>query len=704
MLGIHNRGLRKLIESAYRVAWIISGLLWLTACGRSPEVSPRPENLDPVAASIRDLTGARTRIVWVQDVGDGSDYLARGTGLRLMGLDTDDHRGEREILPTPRNFVKPLFTSDGKHILFSDRIHGTMHRVAWEGGDVEDLGQGFAAAVWRDPETRVQWLYYLRDFIEDGNLLPTHGSLYRKPLTPLPRNRTRDTGGVVMSDIQISEDSFQLTADGRLASAAFPWPEVGYLNLDNQTWHRLGRGCWVAMAPDAPYHFWVLDGPHRNLTLFQIDPFERWMVNISQLPGHPGYEVYHPRWSNHSHILAVTGPYKVGEGAYRLSGGGADVEVYLGRFSEDRREVAAWVRATFNAFANFYPDVWVEPDPRGQTSQPFSAALPATRDWTWPVEDTSLVYLWQTLNGRHEVPASDSRPALLCRPEPFGHARYGRHFEMLIENGGFRDREAGRRAVEALAGASTFSLELTVHQDREVEEEAGVVFLSLAGSETDLVSIGREGGRAVFQMGDQRVESEPIHWPATFHLVASVDSGQVHVYREGEVILQADMRPIDWPADQGGELRLGDGRWVGSLEGIAIYARALTAREAQLNSRLYRQTMTDRTRSTVYEVEGRIVATSSIPSPADIAPYRRALVANEVDVTFKTGEGPITQRILVAHWALLDAEVLPTAERVIGEVYAMRLEPFDNRPELEGERLAIDTDDLLLDLYFDHQF
>ena len=31
---------------------------------------------------------ARTRVVWVQDMGDGSDVDAQGSNLRLMGLDT----------------------------------------------------------------------------------------------------------------------------------------------------------------------------------------------------------------------------------------------------------------------------------------------------------------------------------------------------------------------------------------------------------------------------------------------------------------------------------------------------------------------------------------------------------------------------------------------------------------------------------------
>src|SRR5262249_34585809 len=59
------------------------------------------------AAAVRDLTGARTRVVWVQ--GDGADPYAAGFNLELKGLDTEDGKGERAILAARGSYVKPLF-------------------------------------------------------------------------------------------------------------------------------------------------------------------------------------------------------------------------------------------------------------------------------------------------------------------------------------------------------------------------------------------------------------------------------------------------------------------------------------------------------------------------------------------------------------------------------------------------------------------
>ena len=50
------------------------------ACSTETRVGPSGE--------VRNLTGAHTRVVWVQQ--DGTDPLAAGDNLVLMGFDTED--------------------------------------------------------------------------------------------------------------------------------------------------------------------------------------------------------------------------------------------------------------------------------------------------------------------------------------------------------------------------------------------------------------------------------------------------------------------------------------------------------------------------------------------------------------------------------------------------------------------------------------
>ena len=107
-----------------------------------------------------DIDNARTRVVWVQDMGDGSDVDAQGSNLRLMGLDSEDGKGERAILGTLKNYAKPLMTPSGNRVVYSDRIRKKIYVVNWDGSGLRELVGGFGLAVWRDPRDGREWIYY----------------------------------------------------------------------------------------------------------------------------------------------------------------------------------------------------------------------------------------------------------------------------------------------------------------------------------------------------------------------------------------------------------------------------------------------------------------------------------------------------------------------------------------------------------------
>jgi hypothetical protein len=100
-------------------------------------------------------------------------------------------------------------------------------------------------------------------------------------------------------------------------------------------------------------------------------------------------------------------------------------------------------------------------------------------------------------------------------------------------------------------------------------------------------------------------------------------------------------------------------------------------------------------------VEARVIEAAPLPTPQSILPYRRAMLVNEyevVQVLEGTYEGT---KILVAHWVIRDGQVLATAIRESGSIHRMTLEPYDAHPELEGERLVMDSDAFELRLYLD---
>jgi|GEM_PF-3386244 len=306
------------------------------------------------ADGLRTLVGARARMVWVRAVDPASkDAGARHAGFHLMGIDTEDGRGVREILRGPISSRKPLLTPDGRRVVFTDVPLGRIGVVDWDGTNLRYLAHGFAANVWADPETGRTWVYAVEGPI---NPIPFSG----KPLIrfDLDRPKVRE---VLWDRTEISLDNLHISADSRHIFGQFPWPNVGIADLTNGTLEATGGGCWTSWSPDKSNVTWIFDGLHRNL-IFE-DPATRlaWTVPINQAPGVDGFEVYHPRWANHRQFFTMTGPYKEGKGTNRIGQAGREVEIYAGRFSKDLRRVERWVKITTDAGPDFFPDLWIDP-------------------------------------------------------------------------------------------------------------------------------------------------------------------------------------------------------------------------------------------------------------------------------------------------------------------------------------------------------
>ena len=111
------------------------------------------------ASAVETVTGGRTKVVWIQDLGDGTDVLGLGRQLVLMGFDTDDDRGERRILDLPGSYAKPLITPSGDRIIYGDRLEGTVMVVDWTGQNLRHLAGGVPLAVWANPDDATEWVY-----------------------------------------------------------------------------------------------------------------------------------------------------------------------------------------------------------------------------------------------------------------------------------------------------------------------------------------------------------------------------------------------------------------------------------------------------------------------------------------------------------------------------------------------------------------
>ncbi len=707
-------------------------------CCLSPAARAQQSEKDaakPTAQAIRALTGARTRLVWVQDVDDKDDPYAQGTRLRLMGLDTDDGKGERVIVAEPSNYLKPLLTPRGDRIVYGNRYQNKVFVVNWDGSGKRELTVGGVAEVWLDPKTGVEWAYV------QNKAADKKAPIQRVRLdNPAIREPVWDKTPVDASE----HGNFQLSADGTRAAGLFPWPSGGVANLTTGEWQQTSGGCWTSMSPDDSYRMWVFDGPHRNIYLHHNGKQQK--VVLSDAPGVDGQEVYHPRWSNHPRVMAMSGP---GKGSHH---GGKQVEIHLGRFAGDFTRIESWTRATHNERGDYFPDVWVQPPAAkpasaAQTVAAGTAAKPApaaakpdkiaarsqpakpenkggkesknkpqdqaAKSGAWPFDGAGLVFACDATTGRSEVLSGDNKRRG-CELQARGRARPGRFRVMDVAGGAFTVSGADDAILAACKKTNRLSIEAVfASASRDQKGPVRIVTFSSNASSRNF-TLGQEGGKLVLRLRtpstganatNPQVELCVLPDERPHHVVVTYEPGRLLCYLDGRQVLSTGAVQGNFSNWEAHHLLLGDewdgGRdWAGTIETAAIFNRVLGLEEARRRSEAALARLKSRKPAARWTVQARLLKTMPAPDPKAIAPYRRALVEYQYEIE-KVSEGAWRggKKILVAHWAVLDGKNVPI-ERKTGQSYPLKLERFDDNPQLESERRATDDSAFDLDVFY----
>ncbi|HVW00739.1 MAG TPA: LamG-like jellyroll fold domain-containing protein, partial [Planctomycetaceae bacterium] len=613
-----------------------------------------------------------------------------------MGFDSRDGRGERAILGDVKNFAKPMLSPDGERVVFSDRYAKQAFVVNWDGSGLRRIGAGYAVEVWTDPNGKT-WVYLCNQVgaIDSINFK----SLRRVPLAGRGRPE------VVWDKGEISPDNFQLSADGTHAGGEFPWPHGGVFDLTTKTWRKCADGCWASMAPDNSYLSWVFDGPHRNIYLYPPNGGAGWKVPLNTAELTEGFEVFHPRWSNHVRYLAATGPYKVKLAAVNtIAGGGPEVEAYIGRFSDDYRKIDSWIQVTHNQRGDFHPDVWIADGAKSSidTNVLASAAPPAQTNDRWPGTADGLVFVWDNAAADNLVPGEPPRP---CRVEARGHAKFERFFDMDCTEGSFVS-DSGPAVSAGCRASDELTLEAAITPGRVPQSGARIIALAtnvnarnfLLSQDRDTLVLElhtrneKSAHRTVFRLG--KLTAGHQH-----HVVVTVANGKVQCFVDGkeesiETTYPGDFRAWSDASLVFGEDVTGKSNWNGRLEAIAMYDRALSANAAARQFELFASRLVTRKPIESLRLRLKCLETSPIPDPRSIVPYRRALVLNRFQVE-KVLQGKFEgSEVVVGQWGILDKEVVPAAQLRVGQTLDLTVEPFDLHPELKSERQIVELDKL----------
>lgn len=641
----------------------------------------------------------RFRLVWLQDYGDGRDALAMGSNMVVYGYDSRDGKGERRLIDKKGSFYLPLFTPDGQSVIVSDRKARKMFLIDWESGDIEELGDGVAVEVWQDTERRFfigkprVWVYCFSGPQRE------HKNGTRQPLYRFPLDNPNKKE-LIWNKSMVAWSNLQLSRDGEVIGGLFPWPNGGIVWQKDKRWQRFGRGCWASLSPDNSKLLWIFDGLHRNVQVYDVMKGKNWKVNINNAPGINGFEVYHPRWSNHPRYFVVTGPYEKGEGGNKIGGGGENVEIYIGRFDKKVKRVEDWAKVTNNSRADFFPELWIENGEKANLTDDISKVTlsdpPKVKKIGWPAATDRLIFVWDNMKAPNQLSEKSPVGFLQCNIDLKGRALHTRNFQLAISDGWGETGDAGSKIGKALAKSGQAAIEFTLTPERG---QQGSILL-FSGSKKSVLSIDqdKEKFRLISGSGGTGVE-----WPNIFkkriplHFSLNIDRKVAELFVNGKSQGKKKLG-IDFAATPIENFYLGDidGNWSGIIEKIAIYDQQMSSQQIEETSSLAKRvTRPDAVDTTL--IEGHLLETTEIPAPDSIGAYSRALVVNTYKVDRVIDGAFEEDRILVAEWAVLDRKVVRTYSK---ESEQLTLEKFSDHPELEGERQMMDIFEPDLEMYY----
>ncbi len=651
-------------------------IAWKEAQGKQPQTA-KTKKRGGREEEILALTGSPTRVVWTQ-ARDGSHY---GDNAYLVGMCTEDGKGEHRLLSEPGNFAKPVLSPDGRQVIYSDRKSNTFYALHWDGSDHRELGKGYASDVWRDPSDGHLWVYYRGG---DGR---TKGGVMRLRLDdPETREKVWDktpTGHKVVP-------WFRLSADGTHAATAFPYNSCGVADLRSGKWEKYGNGCWASLAPDNSYRYFNFLGSHREIGFHEAGKREYRKIFVAGGPGVGKNKVYFPRWSHDARFLTVTGP-KFTE----------KQEILLGKFDRDYTRVDDWVQISRNDKMDLFGDAWTKRgwEAKLGTKAPSIVEKPPVprRDLakfkTWPGDQRELVFLWENHHATNQTAAGR-----LCRIRARGRAFFGRHYEMILTGGHAMAEEIEQPLAKACQANDAITLEAT---------------LTAYGSEGEGKILSSEGNVALMQKGDQlrlqlrtskgeqQLDLGRVDLGRAQHVLVSYRSGNLAAYFNGKEVKATSELSGDLDEWNPQPLVFGDGQWDGTLEGINVYARAIDAEEARHKYQLYADRLQKRKPVETLHVEGKLVEMTETPTVDSLQEYARGMVVHAYEVAKVIDGSESAPKIQVAHWVILDRQILPEmSERKLGESYDLHLEPLASHPQLESERSFNDCEDFDIPIYY----
>jgi hypothetical protein len=285
---------------------------------------------------------------------------------------------------------------------------------------------------------------------------------------------------------------------------------------------------------------------------------------------------------------------------------------------------------------------------------------------------------------------------------------------MWLQNGPVRVEGFDAPMIEAVKRTGAFTLEF-VAAPASIDDAGPRRIIRLAKDPDGLCfSVEQRGDKLVFRLrthesgpDGKEVEVATLERGRLYRVAIGFARDGLTAWVDGRRVLETDAVPgglWDWPEDAqllfGDESGDGGLPWHGLLEGVAVYDRKITDEEAARKAELYAAKLAARPERPVYEADLELVRRHEPPDLEEISPYRRALVLNLYKVLDDSPVADANGEVRVAEWILLDGKE-PEANKPLhnGMRRTMRLQRYEDHPQLESERMIGEPYDLDHQLY-----
>lgn len=666
-------------------------LLLIVVVGLSPAVQIRAEG-EPDAG---------TREGWRRMSQLGSGFVvweSNRTGRWRLWRRELDGSGLRQISPEEpgRDHFCPHLAPDGKRLVYVSYPAGTdtyqekapqggvpLHMMRADGtGDTQLTGSARAysedrAAVWLD----------------NDNLIYIDGEGITSQLDVRNGKSSKITG---------KGQSGEAFGHGYLVNATrthattgvptFSTFDASHSQINAQS--ELG-GCQPYFSHDGKWGFWMggAGGPINRIDLQsrQVSPILE--IHDPRMPKDRSY-LYFPMVSRDGRMFAFAASPNQHDHFT------SDYDIFVAPMNPKTLEVVGEpVRYSFDKGCDRFPDVFLAESSLARKDEAPSTNPnpPASVAGAWPSNPDGLVFLFETADKPNSVPNADGQSGRSYPTQPRGRARLNHDYAMVLAGGSFQADEAADSLLAACRKSNQLSVEAVVLPDRlDQAGPARIITFSSSAASRDF-TLGQQQDKLIFRLrtpktGDNGYNPEitlcAIQAGVPSHVVVTYRPGLLAAYVDGKEVYHGESVQGDFSNWSPHHLVLGDEfdgsrDWAGTLEGVAIYDRALDPSEVQRNAAASHKRLQSRAPVQQVELMAKLVAKSPAPTLKEIKPYRQALMVSKYQVT-KVLHGSLADReVLVAQWAILDGQDQPVTTLNPGAELRMVLEPSEGNPQLK---------------------